>query len=816
MKRIIKVMLCFALLCIQSVSLHAEEFEEQDSGIAEEIITEEEEYKEEENPSETVPEEEPDEENVEPQETPDPEEPIVTPEPEETPLPEETPIPEETPAPEETPVPEETPAPEDTPAPEETPVPEEESGETADEILSPTELENFLRGIYTVTLARDPAEAELIKWTAAVNEGTTAADIIKDIIFSEEFQSHFPSNASFVSMMYRAILGREGGASEITSWASRLDAGVSYGKVIQGFIGSAEFIKRCSVIGIRPGKFVSNLMADRYPDISAFVANIYLTVLQRGCDAHGLENWITKLTEGMSGTTLVSNFIESKEFRSNFPDHKTFVQIMYRTALGREGSEKEVASWAGRMDDGQTYKLILQGFLNSTEFNNKCRALGIKRGTYKSPYRVDQNRAVTRFVMDLYRIFLARDAEFGGLENWVGKLLDGETASKIITNILNSTEFQNRMPSNEDYIRMLYKAILERDGSETEVASWAEKMRNGQTYRAMMHGFIGSAEFRNKCESMGIKPGSYTSGWYVDKNYAVTCFASSFYLIGLGRNFKLNELEEKVKWLLTKQMSGAQYARHFLNSIEFDARGLSNEDFVSVLYECVLGRKRRDSTVGSSWVRNLENGMKRLTVLNGFVYSAEFKKRCDTLGILKENQVAETITQYTPVRYLQKDARWAETKINGYTLGKTGCVPTSIAMALSGILNKEILPPTVATWLYDNTQEFGRLAHGGSGAANKYAAQHWGVSCYGIDTANKLSAALAKGYIVTIIVGLGDFVITPGMTHEIVLWGSSAGSCNVYDPLGTSGKYSIESLFGQRSTDSYDLRGGYVCYAMYK
>ena len=814
MRRIMIILLCISLLWNPVFYLYAEEEPTPDPGAAEEVLTEEEIPEEE---RETDPEEdsetEPGEEGEVPEETPAPEE-----VPEETPLPEETPVPEETPQPEEPSeeTPEETPEPEEEETPEEEEKPEDGNGEEAEEVNGAAELDQFLKSLYSVTLSRDPAEAELAQWAVKVQEGTTAADIISSIVFSEEFQSHFPGNAAFAAMMYRAILGREGRADEVASWANRLDAGTSYGKIIQGFVGSQEFAARCASIGIKPGRFISDLMADRHPEIAAFVANLYKTVLRRGCDARGLENWITKLTEGMTGAQLVSNFIESAEFRANFPDHRTFVQIMYRTVLGRDGSANEIEGWASRMDDGQTYKLILKGFLNSAEFNNKCRAIGIKRGTYKTPYRVDENRAVTRFVMDLYRIFLDRDAEFAGLESWVGKLLDGDTASKIICNILNSPEFQKKMPSNEDYVRMLYKAILMRDGSEAEISGWAEKMRNGQTYRAMMHGFIGSKEFRNACETMGIKPGSYTSGWYVDKNYAVTCFASSFYLVGLGRAFSQDELESRVETLLKKQMSGAQYARHFLNSVEFAKRGLSNEEYVDVLYECVLGRKRKDATVGSSWVNNLNNGMTRLKVLNAFVYSSEFMKRCDTLGILKEVPASQTITQYTPVRYLQQDARWADVTINGYTLGRTGCVPTSIAMALSGILEKEILPPTVAQWLYDNTEEFGRLAHGGSGAANKYAADHWGVKSYGISALKKMTEALAKGYIVTVIVGLGDFVVTPGMTHEIVLWGSSAGSCNVYDPMGTTGRYSIESIFGQLSKDEYDLRGGYVSYAFYK
>ena len=550
----------------------------------------------------------------------------------------------------------------------------------------------------------------------------------------------------------------------------------------------------------------------------AFVHGLYTAILQREPDQGGWETWVSKLVSGTEASEVIRQFTGSAEFQNMVNDPLELVRNLYRGILGREGSDSEAASWASRLSDGQTYHALLQGFIRSGEFRQRCEDYGLKQGTYTSPYYVDRNVKATRFVMNLYRTLLGRDAEFSGLEGWTKKLLTGTTGSVMICNVLNSAEFQKKMPSNQEYVTMLYQAILGRSGSASEVSGWAVRMDNGQTYRAMMQGFINSQEFKNRCADIGIQPGSYISSRYADVSYGVTLFVTTLFRSGLGREGKESDIENRTKQLLTKTVTGDALVRTFLNSLEFRKRSLSNEAYVTVLYECVLGRSRKDASVGSSWVTKLKQGTSRTTVLNAFLTSAEFKKRCAALGIKVSEPVKEakkTVTQYVPWFYLQGDSRWGGIRIGSYTIARTGCVPTSIAMALSGIFNTLIRPDTVAQWLYSNTQEYNRIMHGGSGAANLYAAKAWNASAYGIGSTNALVSALAKGYIVTAIVGPGTFT-SAGTTHEIVLWGSSAGSCNVYDPLGRSGKYSISSIWSQRSFDSYDLRGGYVFYAIYK
>ena len=169
----------------------------------------------------------------------------------------------------------------------------------------------------------------------------------------------------------------------------------------------------------------------------------------------------------------------------------------------------------------------------------------------------------------------------------------------------------------------------------------------------------------------------------------------------------------------------------------------------------------------------------------------------------------------TPTYYSQRDPRWSGATYNGYSLYSTGCVPTSVAMVVDGILHNGVTPNVMADYLV-TTGEFAGRKHGGSGLAIKYGAEHWGLSTTGIDSYETLVGCLDRGDIVVFQVGAGTFT-SRGSTHAIVLFRDSGGNTCVYDPWNAhNGWYSISMIWNQRSTNSYDLTGGYVGYGINK
>ncbi len=173
--------------------------------------------------------------------------------------------------------------------------------------------------------------------------------------------------------------------------------------------------------------------------------------------------------------------------------------------------------------------------------------------------------------------------------------------------------------------------------------------------------------------------------------------------------------------------------------------------------------------------------------------------------------------QFNPTYYSQLDGRWSGRMYNDATLGATGCVSSSIAMAVNGITNNGLTPVGVADYLYYNTNEFNKMEYGASGLAIPTAAKHWNVSSNPIRSLNAYKNALSEGQIVVFLVGPGNFT-APGSTHAIVTFQNSNGSTHVYDPYnsGNNGWYSVNSIWNQKSTHPYDMRGGYIEYGLYK
>jgi uncharacterized protein YvpB len=167
-------------------------------------------------------------------------------------------------------------------------------------------------------------------------------------------------------------------------------------------------------------------------------------------------------------------------------------------------------------------------------------------------------------------------------------------------------------------------------------------------------------------------------------------------------------------------------------------------------------------------------------------------------------------TNYNTPYYNQRDGRWGGNRYGYYTLASTGCVPTSLAMVFSSLTGNEVLPTTVASYLYNNTVEFNRGTEGTTGNGILVASRQWGLTPTVLNSSDALTSALKEGHHVVAAVQQDKF--SPwgwGTSHVIVLKGYSNGNTYVYDPYNSAnnGWYPIVSLWNEQSTQSVDTRG---------
>lgn len=78
---------------------------------------------------------------------------------------------------------------------------------------------------------------------------------------------------------------------------------------------------------------------------------------------------------------------------------------------------------------------------------------------------------------------------------------------------------------------------------------------------------------------------------------------------------------------LNNGATGSEIARGFLTSAEYTNKNVSDESFVSTLYNALLDRAP-DQHGYDGWVAALKNGNSRINVLNSFMGAQEFKDVC--------------------------------------------------------------------------------------------------------------------------------------------------------------------------------------------
>ena len=160
--------------------------------------------------------------------------------------------------------------------------------------------------------------------------------------------------------------------------------------------------------------------------------------------------------------------------------------------------------------------------------------------------------------------------------------------------------------------------------------------------------------------------------------------------------------------------------------------------------------------------------------------------------------------------YSQRDPRWGAKWYGVSNMDQSGCVPTSLAMAFTDILGREVLPTTVADYLYYNTNSFNKIAVAGTDADGLVAAtKHWGLTSQMLTGKDAIAATLVSGKHVLAAVEESIFINAP-YTHEIVLQGYDNGKTYVRDPFNpaNNGWHSIDYIFSVKSTDPIDAKLG--------
>ena len=247
------------------------------------------------------------------------------------------------------------------------------------------------------------------------------------------------------------------------------------------------------------------------------------------------------------------------------------------------------------------------------------------------------------FVERCYTVTLDRPSDPPGFADWKDQLLNGKAVGiEIAYGFLFSKEYTNKNKDNDAYLKDLYMLFMGREPDPSGYNDWMGKLNSGVSRLEVFAGFANSQEFYNICESYGITAGRYVIGYDRQSINNVNLYVERMYKICLERIGDKGGQADWVEKLLKKQITGTECARRFIFSQEYKNKGLSDEEFVENLYLAMMGRPY-DEGGKANWLNALASGKTRDQVFEGFANSAEFAQICATYKIDKGSYKATDI-----------------------------------------------------------------------------------------------------------------------------------------------------------------------------
>ncbi|WP_020585949.1 DUF4214 domain-containing protein [Desulfobacter curvatus] len=246
-------------------------------------------------------------------------------------------------------------------------------------------------------------------------------------------------------------------------------------------------------------------------DVEGFVTRFYEQCLGRQPDAAGLSYWVESLNLGQTtGADLAWSFIFSEEFQDSETTDEEFLDVLYQAFFNRVPDTEGYNHWIKLMVQGMDRASVLDGFTCAQEFSDLCDSYGISSNSSESSSDDDKN--VEGFVTRFYQQCLDRDPDADGMNYWVQSLNAGElSGSDLAWSFIFSEEFQNSTTTDEEYLKILYRAFFNRAADDGGFNYWLSLMARGTDRCSVLEGFTTAQEFVDLCEAYGIKPGNASS-----------------------------------------------------------------------------------------------------------------------------------------------------------------------------------------------------------------------------------------------------------------------------------------------------------------
>ncbi len=236
------------------------------------------------------------------------------------------------------------------------------------------------------------------------------------------------------------------------------------------------------------------------------------------------------------------------------------------------------------------------------------------------------------FVERMYTVALGRAADTAGVEYWADKLLSGSADGAAISNgFIMGDEFFSKGYDNASYVNVLYKTYFSREPDTAGMEYWTGLLKDRISRKAVLAGFVNSAEFDALCTSYGITRGTLVPTVHQIPE-GIYDFVERSYSYSLGRAGDEAGIEYWVQRIVENMSEPEDVAKSFFLSAEYVNKNTSNADYVKALYKTFMDRDADASGI-AFWEGILQNGATREQVLEGFADSGEFTEIMASYGL---------------------------------------------------------------------------------------------------------------------------------------------------------------------------------------
>ena len=123
----------------------------------------------------------------------------------------------------------------------------------------------------------------------------------------------------------------------------------------------------------------------------------------------------------------------------------------------------------------------------------------------KATCRITVYNNTQAYVARIYTKALGRAAEPAGLNYWVGEInAKRRTPVQVAEEFFFAPEFVNKKLSNTEYVKVLYRTFMGREYDKGGLDYWVGRLNKGESRKSVLEAFAGCPEFRKIVKSFGL------------------------------------------------------------------------------------------------------------------------------------------------------------------------------------------------------------------------------------------------------------------------------------------------------------------------